>query len=265
MDNWKIEDVCVDTMWNIIYSIASYYNKKVNLMSYIYGEIIEKIQDKSMSLSALAKKKLFENNTIKYFSAIRDASIKAMMESDKKSEVDIEGEYLNERGFARLSILSNINSDSVYSPKTNKNIYLALGNVLKGFTLNNTAYENKSLFEAIYRYSDKHDTLYSSNAKTTANNFMSDIENEAIMDNLIGCFQNFLVKQIRTFQKEMYQQKADEFSIKVTDDILREVDNEYTMNTNNFSSVISLNLPRKILLLYGIDTDSQGSNSRRRR
>lgn len=257
MENWQIENICVDTMWNIIYSVSSFFNKKANLMAYIYGEIIDKIDNpKTMKLSALAKKKLFENNVVKYFSAVRDASVKAITDNETPSNMDIDGDILTERGFARLSTLSNINSKATYSPKTNKNIYLALGNALKGFTLSDTDYSDKGLFEVIYRYVEKHSNLYSSNGKTVANSFITNIENQQIIENLLQSYQDFLKSQIINFQRDMYQQQSDELSVKVVDDILREVDKEYKMTTNNFSSVISLNLPRRILLLHGIDTDS---------
>ena len=257
MENWKIEDICVDTLWNVIYSISSFFNKKVNLMAYIYGEVVDKLEEKrrTSTLSTLAKKKLFENNVVKYFSAIRDASVKAIKANDASSQIDVEGDMLNERGFARLSIVSNINTKIVYSPKTNKNIFLALGNALSSFTLNRTEFEGKGLFEIIYKHLQKHPTLYSSTPKAIANSFVINIENKDIIDNLIASYQEYLRAQIKQFQKDMIHQSADELSYKVADDVLSEVDKEYNMNSTNFSSVISLNLPRRILLLYGIDPD----------
>lgn len=256
MESWKIEDICVDTLWNVVYSISSFFNKKVNLMAYVYGEIIDKMDIKrKSSLSALAKKKLFENNIVKYFSAVRDASVKTIKENDAASQIDIEGDILNERGFARLSVVSNINTKITYSPKTNKNIYLALGNALNGFTLERTSFNGKGMFEIIYKYLEKHPTLYTSTPKAIANSFTINIENKDIIDNLLTGYQEFLKSQIKQFQKDMIHQSSDELSYKVADDILTEVDKEYTMNSTNFSSVISLNLPRRILLLHGIDPD----------
>lgn len=265
MENWKIEDICVDALWNTIYSISSFYNKKVNLMAYIYGEIIDKIdKPRSMKISAMAKKKLFENNLVKYFSAVRDAAVKSIKASDRPSEIDIDGDVLTERGFARLSILSNIGSNIQFSPKTNKNIFLALGNALSDFSLKGTQFEGKGLFEIMYNYFNKHDNLYTSNAKSASTSFIANIENEPVIDGFLTSFQNYLKKQMRVFQKDMLHQEADEFSVKIIDDVLAEVDKEYNMHTANFSSVISLNLPRRILLLHGIDTDSNNGPRTRR-
>ena len=218
-----------------------------------------------MKLSALARKKLFENNVVKYFSAVRDAAVKAIKSDDKPSTIDIDGDVLTERGFARLSILSNINTNVAYSPKTNKNIYLALGNALNHFSLKGSLYDGKGIFEAVYRYMDKHDNLYTSNSKSVANSFTTNVENEPVMDNFLESFQYLLKKQMRSFQKEMYQQEADEFSVKIIDDVLSEVDKEYDLHTANFSSVISLNLPRRILLLHGIDPDEDKGPKQKKR
>ena len=265
MENWKIEDICVDTLWNMIYSISSFFNKKANLMAYVYGEIADKFQVmRRGKLSSLAKKKIFENNVIKYFSAIRDASVKAIKINEEPSQIDIEGDVLNERGFARLSIVSNINTATSYSPRTNKNIYLALGNALKDFTLKRTEFEGKGLFEIIYKYLQKHPALYTSTPKAISNSFMINIENKDIIDNLIESYQNLLKRQIKKFKNDMMLQETDELSYTIIDDILSEVDKEYSMHTSNFSSVISLNLPRRILLLHGIDTDGDKGTKKKR-
>lgn len=253
MENWQIENICVDSLWHIIYSVSSYFNKKTNLMAYVYGEVIDVINNpKTMKLSALAKKKLFENNIVKYFSAVRDASVKTIKESDQITDTDIEGNKLNEKGFARLSTLSNINSDINYSHKTNKNIYLALGNALNKFTLDGTDYYNKGLFEVIYNYINKHDNLLTATPKAVSNSFSSNIENKKIIDNLINSYQELLKKQILNFQREMYQQESDSLSVKIVNDILTEVDKEYNLFSANFSSAISSNIPKKILTLNGI-------------
>ena len=253
MENWQIEDICVDALWHIIYSVSSYFNKKTNLMAYVYGEVIDAIDNpKTMPLSAIAKKKLFENNVLKYFAAVRDASVKTIKESTQPTDTDIEGQILNEKGFARLSTLSNVNTDIAYSHKTNKNIYLALANALNKFTLKDTNYYNKGFFEVIYRYVEKHDNLLTSTPKAIANSFSSNIENKQIIDNLIDSYQELLKKQIKNFQRDMYQQNADELSVKVVNDILSEVDKEYNLFSSNFSSAISSNIPKRILVLNGI-------------
>ena len=264
MENWKIEDICVDTLWNVIYSISSYFNKKANLMAYIYGEIADKFQElRRGKLSPLAKKKLFENNVLKYFSAIRDASVKAIKINEAASQIDIDGDVLNERGFARLSIVSNINTKAIYSPKTNKNIYLALGNALNGFTLKRTDFDGKGLFEIIYKYLQKHTALYTSTPKAIANSFMINIENKDIVDAFIDSYQDLLKKQIKKFKNDMMLQETDELSYTIIDDVLSEVDKEYSMHTSNFSSVVSLNLPRRIMLLHGIDTDDKSPKKKK--
>lgn len=251
MEKWQKEDICVDAFWNIIYSEASFYNKKVNLMSYIYNEIIEKTHNSQNSkLSLQAKKILFDNNITKYFSTIRDASLKTIIEDSTPSTMDLEGDILNERGFARLSVLSNINSEVEYSPRQNKNIYLALGNVLNTFSLAYTKYEDQGMFEIVYRYMEKHPTLFASSPKAIANSFCSNIENTDIVNKLEKAFQDYLQNRIKAFQKDLRAQMSDTFSSGVIMDVLNEVDKEYNMFSTTFNSVVSKNIPNKIINKY---------------
>ena len=256
MENWKLEDLCVDTMWQIIMTEASFFYRKVNLINYIYCDIMDKIEVKDAdSLSTFSKKKLLENNLVKYFAAMREASIEAVTKSSSETTTDVDGEKLNGRGFARLSILSNINATALYSPKTNKNIYLALGNGLNRFNLNNSVYQDKSLFQIIYEYILKFPALQNSTPRAIANSFSANIENEKIMLSLDASFDQVLLRQINTFQKEMRTQKADDLSVNIITDILVEVDKNYTNANVNFSQVLSLGLTQKIMDKNGIKSD----------
>ena len=265
MEIWQKEDICIDALWNIIYTEASYFNKKVNLMSYIYNDILEKTNNpKTQTLSLLAKKKLYENNITKYFSAVRDAALKTIVEDTDKSEMDLDGEILNERGFARLSVLSNINSDADFSPKVNKNIFLALGNCLKDFSLENTDYAGKGLFEVVYRYMEKHRMLFTSTPKAIANSFCSNIDNTAVVNNLEMSFKNYLKKRIDAYKKDLKAQNSDEFSIKVINDVLAEIDKEYTLFSTNFNSVLAKNIPQRIIDKYK-PKDEEETGTRKRK
>jgi hypothetical protein len=216
MENWQKEDACIDAMWQIIYDYASFFNKKVNLMSYIYGDIVDKFQKtQNGTLSVFAKKKLYENNITKYFSGIRDGALETIQQDTDEVEMDLDGEKLNKRGFARLSVLSNINSEVEYSPRNNKNIFLALGNALKDFNLDKTKHEGKGFFEVLMKYMENHRMLFSSTPKAVSNSFCSNSENERTLKKLYDSFENYLLKRIKAFQKDLRMQKADNFSINV--------------------------------------------------
>ena len=251
MENWQKEDVCIDAMWQIIYDHASYFNKKVNLMSYIYGDIVDKYQKtQNGTLSVLAKKKLYENNITKFFSGMRDGALDTISNNYSEVEMDLDGEKLNKRGFARLSVLSNINSAVEYSPRNNKNIYLALGNALKDFNFDKTKHEGKGFFEVLMKYLEKHRTLFTATPKAISNSFCSNIENERVLKKLYDSFENYLLKRIKAFQKDLRMQKSDTFSIDVVLDVLTEVDKEYTMFSTNFQSVINKNISQRIMDKY---------------
>lgn len=251
MENWQKEDACIDAMWQIIYDHASFFNKKVNLMSYIYSDIVDKFQKtQNGTLSVLAKKKLYENNITKYFSGVRDGALDTVSDNYIESEMDLDGEKLNKRGFARLSVLSNINSDVDYSPRNNKNIYLALGNALKDFNFDKTKFEGKGFFEVLAKYMEKHRMLFTSTPKSVSNSFCSNIENERIIKKLFDSFQNYLLKRIKAFQKDLKAQRSDMFSVNVILDVLTEVDKEYTMFSTNFQSVLNKNIPQRIIDKY---------------
>ena len=254
MEIWEKEELCVDALWNVIYTISSYYNKKVNIMSYIFGEIVETApQCKNSKLSTLAKKKLFESNIIKYFSAVRDASLETISDNETASEHELDGQTLNERGFARLSTLSNINSEAEFNPRTNKNIYLALGNALSSMDFQYSAYEDKGMFEIIYDYLQKHSTLYKSTPKSIANNFCDNTDNAEIINIIKDSYQKLLLKRLTHLKFDLRQQYSDEFSIMILDDVLKEVDKEYDMFSVTINNIVEKKLPQKILEKYPVE------------
>lgn len=253
MEIWEKEEICVDTLWNVVYTISSFYNKKVNIMSYIFNEVIETAEQcKNSKLSLLAKKKLFENNILKYFAAVRDASLDTIVDNETPSEHELDGQVLNERGFARLSTLSNINSEAEYNPRTNKNIYLALGNALSNMDLEYTQYEEKGMFEIIYDYLQKHTALYKSTAKSIANSFCSNIENNEIINIMKDSFQKLLLNRVTSLKRDLRQQYSDEFTIKIIDDVIKEIDAEYDMFSVTINNIIAKKIPEKILAKYPV-------------
>jgi len=158
--------------------------------------------------------------------------------------------------------LSNINSEVEFSPRQNKNIYLSLGNVLSEFSFDNTEYEDKGFFEVVCRYMEKHRTLFTSTPKAISNSFCSNIDNSVIVKKLEKCFQDYLLKRIKSFQKDLRTQLSDEFSINVILDVLAEVDKEYSMFSTNFNSVLTKNIPNKIIEKYF--PPEEDDNKRRR-
>jgi len=251
MEIWEKEELCVDVLWNVIYNIASYYNKKTNVMSYIFNEVVDNAEQcKNSKLSVLAKKKLFENNILKYFAAIRDAALDNISNNETPSEHELDGQLLNERGFARLSTLSNINSDSEYNPRSNKNIYLALGNSLKNVDFKTSVHDGESFFEMIYNYLQKHPTLYLSTPKSIANSFCSNIENTEIINILKDSFQSLLLKRIQSLKYDLRQQYTDEFTVVVLDDIVKEIDKEYDMFSSTINTIIEKKIPDKIISMH---------------
>lgn len=250
MDNSRFEDLCVDSMWQIFFLQANYYNKKATLMNYLYEEVVKKLNIPTNTLSLMAKKILLENNLIKPMSACKQASLDCITDSDEASENYIEGNKLNKKGFARLSVLSNINAKAIYSCKGNKNIYLALANALKNFTLKNTQFSGKGVFEVISDYLQKHTVLQSATPKSIANSFFTQIEMQDFVKQLNQSFDIFTDMLISQFKTELKQQHSDENSIKVIDDIRNEVDKTFNMFSSNFNSVISANIPAKVLEKY---------------
>jgi len=250
MENRQYDNLIVDTLWNVVNNECNYYNKKINVISYIFGNIIDTIPDVQNQLSNKAKRILFENTIVKYFNAVRNASIETISNDETATNYELGGIKLNKRGFARLSVLSNISADVEYSPKTNKNIYLALGNVLKHFSMQKTDFEGKGLFEVIYKYIENHPTLKVSQAKAVSNSFCSNIENDDIMLCLDVAFHKYLDSRIEAFKQELRAQNCDEMTINILPYIIEEVDKNYNMFTPNVNSVLNLNLGEKIIQKY---------------
>jgi len=250
MDEVRLEDLCVDSMWQIFFLQANYYNKKATLINYLYGEVVKQFKLPEGTLSLQAKTILLENNLIKPMSACKQASLKCITDSDVASQNAINGNTLNEKGFARLSVLSNINASVYYSPKGNTNIYLALANALKNFTLSGTQFEGKGVFEVILGYLQKHPVLQTATPKSIANSFFTQIEMQGFVKNLTQSFDIYVDTLLLKFKTELRQQKSDQKSINVIDDIRKEVDASFNMFSTNFNSVISSNIPAKLLKKY---------------
>ena len=92
--------------------------------------------------------------------------------------------------------------------------------------------------------------LFTSTPKAISNSFCSNIENERILKKLYDSFENYLLKRIKAFQKDLKAQRSDMFSVNVILDVLAEVDKEYTMFSTNFQSVLNKNIPQRIIDKY---------------
>lgn len=250
MEESRLEDLIVDSIWQIIFLQTNFFNKKATLINYLYGEIVKNNEPKEPTLSTQAKLILLENNLIKPMSACKQASLKCVTENKTATNTKIGDLALNEKGFARLSVLSNINSNIMYSPKGNKNIYLALANALKEFTLSGTPFFGKGLFEVFVDYFKKHPVLESGTPSTTANSFFTNIEMQKIVDKFNKSYNFYVDTLLIKFKSELKQQKSDAFSIYVIDDIKREVEASFNMFSSNYNSVIAENIPKKILEKY---------------
>lgn len=252
MEDVRLDDLSVDSMWQMFFLEANYYNKKATLINYLYGEIVKQLKISNESLSIQAKTILLENNIIKPMTACKSASLKCITDSKVAVENYVGGQQLNERGFARLSVLSNINSITYYSHRGNKNIFLALSNALKNFTLKNTQFEGQSVFEVVANYLQKHTLLQKATPKSIANSIFTQIEMQDLVTKLHQSFDMYLDNLIFKFKTELRQQRSDIQSINVIDDIRKEIDNNFNMFSTNYNSVISSNIPAKVLKNYNV-------------
>ena len=250
MEESRFEDLCVDSIWQIFFLQANYYNKKATLINYLYGEVVKQLNITNPTLSLQAKTILLENNLIKPMSACKQAALKCITASTVVTTTKIADNALNERGFARLSVLSNVNAYTYYSPKGNKNIYLALANALRNFDLNGTQFQGQGVFEVVVNYLNKHTMLQSATPKSIANSFFTQIEMQNFVRKLNQSFDIYLDTLLAKFKSDLSQQHSDLDSINVIYDIRKEVDASFNMFSSNFNSVISANIPQKVLKKY---------------
>lgn len=250
MEESRFEDLCVDSIWQIIFLQANYYNKKATLINFLYGEVVKLLNIPEPTLSLQAKTILLENNLIKPMTACKQAALKCITNSSVVTSTKIGDDNLNERGFARLSVLGKINANTYYSPKGNKNIYLALANALRNFDLKKTPFEGLGVFEIVVNYLNKHTMLQSATSKSIANSFFTQIEMQSFVKKLDQSFDIYVDTLLSKFKSDLSQQHSDVNSINVIYDIRKEVDATFNMFSSNFNSVISANIPQKVLKKY---------------
>lgn len=250
MDEVRLDDLSIDAMWQMFFLQANYYNKKATLINYLYGEIVKQFNIPEETLSLKAKTILLENNLIKPMGACKSASLKCITDSTVAVSHSVDGFQLNERGFARLSVLSNINSNTSYSHRGNKNIYLALANALKNFSLRGTQFTGKGMFEVVANYVYKHPVLHTATPKSIANSLFTQIEMQDLVTKLNQSFDLYLDSLLSMFKSELRQQRSDTKSINVIDDIAKEVEQNFNMFSTNYNTIISSNIPAKILAKY---------------
>ena len=250
MDDKSVDKVAVNTLWAILYAEANFYQKKTTLILQLYGDVLARTEVKEGELSTFARKKLYENIVVKPFAACAEALLVANKETSNMGILSIEDEPLNTRGDARLQIISNLNSPLTYSPKTNKNIYLAAGNILRNLSFEDTELENKGLFELIAKYITQHQTLSANNQRMVTNSFVNNIENKKIMSKISECFEKALSEYERQCVKELMAQNASALSTAIMPIVRQKIDKIYTKYSLNYNNAISGAIVNEVLERY---------------
>ncbi len=248
MEEIKLTNLAIDSLWYLTKEEVDFYNKKVTLTFVVLSEILANIKSFSNSnLSTIATKKLFENIVIAPFSAAQKGIDIAVKYSTEDSFTMFDNTRLNTRGLARTRIIMGIVNNEFYDRKKRNDNHFAVSVPLQGVTLENTPFKGKSLFEIMVEFIDEHPQLCDGDEKMIANSFINSKQHSSVISALNDAFEKYFVKLILAYEDEVNKQGGSQTCRELAYKIYKKLSGKFGRYDFNSKSILSSNFVQDIV------------------